>query len=80
MQELPGAFGVGVTVGVGVLTAPQLFVLGSQFPVVQSVSFLHSSPVPPGILQTPSEPKMSHRSPAGHGAMLQQVLLMQFPD
>jgi hypothetical protein len=80
VQEPPGDFGVGVSVGVAVLTAPQVFVLGSQLFVAQSVSFLHSLPWPPGVVQTPNEPKMSHRWPAGHPAVMQQVLLMQNPD
>lgn len=80
MQELPGDFAVGVTVGVGVLAAAHECVLGSQLLVKQSVSFLQDWPPPPGSVHTPSEPKMSQRSGVGHVPVLQQVLLTQFWD
>ena len=80
MQELPGDFGVGVTVGVEVLTAPHAFVLGSQLLLWQSVSLLHWPPMGLGVWQEPSSPEMSQRWLGGHDSTLQQVLLTQWPN
>jgi hypothetical protein len=80
VQELPGDFGVGVTVGVAVLAAAHVSVVESQLPVVQSVSFWHSPPMGLGVLQEPSSPEMSQRWPEGHDGTLQQVLLTQNSD